>query len=782
MILTLCALVLFFAEPDNNVEWNGVSHVAFQDRRPLCPMNGEAFDVYFRAYQFDLTAARVRLDDGGTTVWVNAAWDRDEGPYAIWRASLPATVSQSIYYTIELTDGLDTDYLSPAGMSDDPPAGPGWELDRATLIHAPVGATPVNPGGVVFKVWAPNAIQANVRGEFNNWGLGTPMTRSGEYFTAYAPNAHPRQRYKFFFQPGSLWKPDARARGLDGSGSYDSYVENPFGYAWTSNSYRPPAIEDLIIYELHVGTFSGRNDPVASGAIPGTYRDVAAHVDHLVELGVTAVELMPVTEYPWDFSGGYNPVTQWSPEWKLGTPDDFKFMVDTLHAHGVAVLHDIVWNHFSPSDNYLWHYDSPTVQSFFATPNIDSPWGPQADFSRGPVRQYFLDSALHWLEEYRIDGFRMDATAWMDAYQGGAGWSLMQWLNDTIDNRWVHKICIAEELPTDPWITRPTNLGGAGFDAQWHMAFRDAARNAVFAAAFGDPDMGALAAAINGQPPHLAAPKVMNYVELHDEIMASTGGSRMIKVIDPTYPHDDVWAKGRYKLAQGLNLLAPGIPAFYMGSEWLDDTDFTGGDPGGGGRINWALKQQNRPIFDFFRDAIAVRRSNGCFRANAGWQVFHVNDSANVIAFQRWDASGNVCVVVASFNNGNFPSYRIGLPQPAPWSEILNSQAAVYDGNNVGNGGVVNVDPIPYDGYAQSAAITIPQMGLLVLRWGAPPVECPADLNADGLIALGDLSLLLSNYGTPSGASREQGDVDADGDVDLTDLAQLLGVFGTACP
>lgn len=782
MILTLGALVLFFAEPDNNVEWNGISHVAFQDRRPLCPMNGEAFDVLFRAYRFDLTAARVRLDDGATTVWINAAWDRDEGPYAVWRASLPSTVSQTIHYWIELTDGLDTDYLSPAGMSDDLPAAPGWELDRASLIHAPVGATPVNPGGVVFKVWAPNAIQANVRGEFNNWGLATPMTRSGEYFTAYAPNAHPRQRYKFFFQPGSLWKPDARARGLDGSGSYDAYVENPFGYAWTSNAYHPPAFEDLIIYELHVGTFSGRNDPVASGAIPGTYRDVAAHVDHLVELGVTAVELMPVTEYPWDFSGGYNPLTQWSPEWKLGTPDDFKFMIDTLHAHGVAVLHDIVWNHFSASDNYLWHYDSPTAQSFFAVPNIDSPWGPQADFSRGPVRQYFLESALHWLEEYRIDGFRMDATAWMDAYQGGAGWSLMQWLNDTIDNRCAHKISIAEELPTDPWITRPTSLGGAGFDAQWHMAFRDATRNAVFAAAFGDPDMGALAAAINGQPPYLAAPKVMNYVELHDEIMSSTGGSRIVKVIDPTYPHDDLWAKGRYKLAQGLTLLAPGIPAFFMGSEWLDDTDFTGGDPGGGGRINWALKQQNRPIFDFFRDAIAVRKGNGCFRANAGWQGFHVNDSANVIAFQRWDASGNVCVVVASFNNGNFPSYRIGLPQPAPWSEILNSQAAVYDGNNVGNGGGVTVDPIPYDGYAQSAAITIPQMGLLVLRWGAPPNNCPSDVDNDGRITLGDLARLLSNYGTPSGAAREQGDIDADGDVDLTDLAQLLGVFGTACP
>lgn len=779
----LGAIVLLFAGPDNNVEWNGISHVAFQDRRPLCPMNGESFDVQFRAYRLDLTAARVHLEDGAATTWIDAAWDHDDGPYAVWRATIPATLSQTIHYYIELSDGTDSDYLSPPGMSEDPPANPGWEIDRATLAHAPLGATPVNPSGVVFKVWAPDAVQANVRGEFNGWGLGTPMSKSGEYFTAYAPSAHPRQRYKYFFQPGNIWKPDPRARGLDGAGSYDSYIENPFGYVWSSDAYQPPVFDDLIIYELHVGTFSGRNDPVASGAIPGTYRDVAAHVDHLAELGVTAVELMPVTEYPWDFSAGYNPLTQWSPESKLGTPDDFKYMVDALHAHGIAVLHDIVWNHFSPSDNFLWNFDSTAAQAYFHTPNIDSPWGPQADFGRGPVREYFHDSALYWLDELRLDGFRLDATAWMDAYQGAAGWSLMQQLNDTIDNRCAGKICIAEELPTDPWITRPTSLGGAGFDAQWHMAFRDALRSAVFDAAFGDPNMAAIASAINGAPPYLAAAKVMNYIELHDEIMAATGGTRMVNVIDPTWPHDDLWARGRYKLAQGLTLLAPGIPAFFMGSEWLDDTDFTGGDPGGGGRIDWSLKQTHRATFDFFRDAIALRKGNGCFRASAGWQVFHVNEGANVIAFQRWDDAGSVCVIVASFNNSDFPSYRIGLPQPGPWSEVLNSQAAAYDGDDVGNSGGVQVDPIGYDGYSQSAAIAVPRMGLLVLRWGAaPPPVCPADLDGDGRVALADLATLLSNYGTPAGATRAQGDVDADGDVDLGDLAALLGDFGTVCP
>ena len=140
VLLGLIPLVCFFAEPDNNVEWSGVSHVGWQDRRPLCPMNGEPFDVFFRTYRFDLTDARVHLD-GGATTWIDAIFDHDDGTYAVWRASIPATALQTIHYYIELTDGSDTDYLGPAGMSDAAPTV-GWELDRATLVHAPLGATP----------------------------------------------------------------------------------------------------------------------------------------------------------------------------------------------------------------------------------------------------------------------------------------------------------------------------------------------------------------------------------------------------------------------------------------------------------------------------------------------------------------------------------------------------------------------------------------------------------------------------------------------------------------
>lgn len=779
----LIALLGCFADQDNDVEWNGVSHIGWQDRRPLCPINGQSFDVLVRAYRLDLTEVRIHKNDGAPAT-ISAVFDHDDGPYAIWRATIPATVATSLRYYIELIDGTDSDFYTPSGMSETAPADGGWEVNPITFAHAPVGATPASPNGVVFKVWAPNATQGFVTGTFNGWSASNPMTKYGEYFVAYVSNAVNGQEYKYVFNPGLIRKPDPRGRALNPvNGPYNTIIENPTGYVWTSNSYQTPAFEDMIIYEMHVGTFAGRNDPAASGSIPATFLDAAAHADHLAELGVTAVELMPINEFPGDFGAGYNPITMWAPEWRYGDPDDLKYMIDQFHARGIAVLHDIIWNHVSPTDNFLWHYDSASTHCYFDNPAVDTQWGPQADFNRGPVREYYRDSALYLLEEFRFDGFRMDATDFMNRFpQEAEGWSLMQWHNETVDNRWVNKISIAEQLPNDSWITRPRNLGGAGFDAQWNDAMKYAIRNAVFDAAFGNPNMGPLVSAINGFGSDLSGAKMANYLELHDEVWTSSGGARVCRVIDPSPPHDDLWAKGRVKLAQGVVMFMPGIPMMYQGSEWLDPTNFEGGRSDGGDRIDWSLKTANAGIFRYFKDMIAVRKTNGAFRANAGWQVFHTDDATNVIAFQRYDNSGNVCVVVANFNNSNLSNYRIGLPQAGVWTELLNSQSSLYDGNNIGNGGQISSEAIAYDGHPQSAAITVPQMGLLVFRHGAPTPPCPADLDDDGQVSLSDLTALLSNFGLTSGATPEQGDLDADGDVDISDLSALLAAFGAACP
>jgi len=759
---------------DDDVEWLGVSHFASHDRRPLVPVDGEAFEVRFQAYQSDISAANVIVDDGAVASYP-ASEIGQRGPYAIWSAAVPATAASALSYYIELIDGSDADYYSAAGMSDAPPADGGFVIDFATLSHAPLGATPLSDGGTVFRVWAPNPNNAFVAGPFNNWStIDDRMARDGEFFTLRLAAAHDRDMYKYVFKPGPIWKPDARARALNPGDNYNTFIEDPLRYAWVCDDFSPPPAEQLVLYELHVGTFSGRNDPVASGANPGTYLDVAAHVADLVELGVNAVELMPVTEFPWDFSAGYNPVTAYAPEWRLGDPDDLKFMVDTLHQHGIAVLLDIVWNHFSPTDNYLWDYDG--AQIYFDSPAVETPWGAQADFDAPQVRAYFLDAARFWLEEMRLDGFRMDATDFMNIGEHGAsGWSLMQALNDLVDNRWADKTVIAEQLPDDAWVTRPTGAGGAGFDSQWHDAFTDQLRSEVFDAALGDPEMWRIANIINGSGTNLEHSKVVNYLELHDEAWPSSGGQRIVQTIDTTAPHDDIWAKGRVKLAQGVVMTAPGIPMILQGSEWLESTGFGGGDPSGADRINWANKAAYAPIFAYFRDIIAARRSNPALWANSSRHVYHVNEDANVLAFRR-ERDDNDIVVVASFNNGDFTAYDLGLPRPGKWYELVNSQAPEYDGNGLVNRMLEAAGP-PLHGFGQSATIQIPQMGLLVLRH----TPCPTDLNGDGFTDLSDLAIQLSNFGTAGGAALEDGDVDGDRDIDLSDLSQMLAAFGAAC-
>ncbi len=711
-VVLLSALTAMAASHDNTVEWNGISHEGWLDRDPRCPIDGESFTVSFLTYTNDITSARVRVDDG-VVAWIDASKTSTRGPYDVWSGAVPATAANDLSYWFEITDGVDTDYLSVNGLSDATPADGGFVIDYTTLEHAPVGATPTSDGGTAFRVWSPDRTVAHVRGAFNSWGTTDPMTKTGEYFAVHVPEASVGQMYKYYFQ-NSTWNTDPRARRLNPGDNYNAFILDPDSYDWQVDDFDVPDFEEMVIYQLHVGTFSGLNDPYGTATFPAGFAEVTERADHLAELGINVVMLNPVTEFPWDYSAGYNPVTAWSPEWIYGTPDELKGMVDALHERGIATIHDIVWNHLSYSDNFLWNYDG--TQCYFDDPAIDTPWGSQADFDAEGVRDYYVESAFSWLEEFRMDGFRMDATDYMNIdEQEAAGWSLMQRLNDEMDRRAADKICLAEQLPDDSWVTRPTSLSGAGFDSQYYDEFTDRLREEIIAAASGDPDMYVIRNIINGGGQYLAGRYVTNYLELHDECWPESGGQRIVKTIDTTSPHDDTYAMGRSKLAQGLVLTSPGIPAIIMGTEWLEDTDF-GTDSGN--RIDWSKKTTYAGIFDYYSDVITLRTTVGALRADAGHDVYHLNESGNLLAFQRWDGVGGLIVVVANFSNTDYSNYRIGLPSDGNWTELVNSQDSTYMGSGTTNPGALTAESTPYDGFSNSIELSVPAMGLLILSNG----------------------------------------------------------------
>ncbi len=700
----------FAQQIDGVVNVGQLSHTAWLDRRPLCPMNRESFDVLFQTAANDLTGARVGVDDnsdGAGIVWVDAVKTGTRGTYDMWKATVPTSASAKTSYVIDAVDGSAHGYLTSAGTTSTtlPATANWWPLDFDTLEHAPIGATPT-AAGTVFKVWAPGATTATVRGVFNNWGQNT-MTKRGEHFIAYVAGAVAGQKYKFFFN-NSLWKPDARARMLDGADGYNSVIVNPLAYQWENPNFIPAERDRWVVYQLHVGSFSGLNDPKGSFTRQGKYREVGDRAAHLQELGINAVMLNPINEFPGTASGGYNGISMWAFESGFGTPDDLKYMIDKLHGRGIAVLLDVTWNHFGSSDNFLWNYDG--TQIYFDSPTaVDTPWGAQANVDRAAVYSYFLDSVDLVLGEYKMDGFRQDALDELTGQeQAIGGQNLIKAMMERTRRRYSTAHNIAEIYNNSAW---NTSSSGIDMNGQYHEAFKNPIQNAVAAAASGDPNMSSLAAGIDGSGPFVFGDRVLNYFELHDDAWPLNNTARAVKEIDTTFPHNDAFAKGRTKLANGLTIMARGMPAILQGTEWLESNGWESE------KIDWSKKTTYSGVFQFYKDLIRLRTTIPSLFANTTTNVYHVNESSNVLAFQRTGSDGRAYVVVANFSNTTQGSYLLGLPRSGRWGVVMNSEDTIYQGTGQGTlPGCVTVEPISRDGYAQRTTLSIPAHGMLLLQ------------------------------------------------------------------
>ncbi len=583
-----------------------------------------------------------------------------------------------------------------------------------------MGAIP-DERGVTFRVWAPNASGVAVVGSFNGWAVeADPLEHEGDgYWAGWVKGAATGDEYKFIIQAGeALYRVDPYARQLTSSvGNAVVYARE--GYDWlTPDDYRTPPWNEMVIYELHLGTFT---DP--PGDQPGDFGSAIGRLGHLQSLGINVVELMPPMEFPGERSWGYNPAHPFAIESDYGGPDAFKEFIRACHEAGIAVILDVVYNHLGPSDLDLWRFDGWYENDsggiyFYNDWRRRTPWGDtRPDYGRPEVRSYLRDNALMWLEDYRIDGLRWDATAyirnvwggWDPAAELGDGWGLMRWINDEINRRQPWKISIAEDLRGHPSITEPTAHGGAGFDAQWDEQFVHPVRSALVATDDAHRDMWAVAGAIEHRLGDDAFRRVV-YTESHDEV--ANGRARLPEEIWPGRA-DSWYAVKRSTLGAALVFTTPGVPMIFQGQELLEDRWFRDDDP-----VDWSRIDTQSGVVRMYRDLIALRRNlHGVSSGLLGQyvHVHHINDVDKVIGYWRWSDDDGV-VVVANFADRRYPAYELGFPQAGEWRVVFDSDAPVYHPSFEGSGSpTVDAVPIPRDSMPARAMIGLAPYTVVVL-------------------------------------------------------------------
>jgi 1,4-alpha-glucan branching enzyme len=561
----------------------------------------------------------------------------------------------------------------------------------AISAHTGMGAT-LYPGGVSFRVWAPFANTVAVAGSFNGWSpVNNPLTSEGNgYWSTDVPGAKIGDEYKFVitssYRSGMFWKNDPYARSLTNSVGNSIIAEH--AYVFQSTGYSTPAWNELVIYELHVGSFLF--DPHTQNG-RGNFNTVISKLDYLQELGVNAIQLMPSDEFPGDISWGYNPAYIFAIEQSYGGPNGLRRLVDAAHTRGIAVIYDVVYNHLGPDDLDLWQFDGWSDNNqggiyFYNDGRRATPWGDtRPDYGRGEVRQYIRDNALRWLEDRYCDGLRWDATGWIRNVWGNNndagsdipdGWSLMQWINREIRDRQSWKIIIAEDMQDNEWITRDEGAGGAGFRSQWGASFVHTVRDAVLQLEDDSRNMYAMRDVISQRFNGNAFQRVV-YTESHDEVAQSSGNARVPELIWRGNA-GSFFSQKRSTLAAALVFTAPGIPMIFMGQEFLEWGSWSDAR-----QPDWSKLRSFSGIWNLYRDLIRLRRNwYDTTRGLKGHEihVHHVNNRDKLVAFHRWDRGGprDDVVVILNFANRAYSSYRIGLPREGQWHVRFNSDWGGY--------------------------------------------------------------------------------------------------------
>ena len=339
-------------------------------------------------------------------------------------------------------------------------------------------------------------------------------------------------------------------------------------YRWNDDQWSPPAFSDLVIYELHVGAFTAA----------GTFRSAIERLPHLAALGINAIELMPIADFPGERNWGYDGVMLYAPARAYGTPDDLRALVDAAHAHGIAVILDVVYNHLGPDGNYMGVFHD----GYYAHPRRETPWGAALDYSAPPVRAFFFENALYWRREFHIDGFRVDAT---HTIIDPSARHILAEIAEAVQA--VGGFIIAEDERNDPTVLRPRDLGGWGFNGVWaddfHHVVRvlmtgeresyyanfegnstELAQTLAHGWLFRGQTQSATGETRGGDPTGLASQQFIYCISNHDQVGNRAFGERL----------SHVTSTAAYRAASALLCLVPQTPMLFMGQEWGASTPF----------------------------------------------------------------------------------------------------------------------------------------------------------------------------------------------------------------
>lgn len=530
----------------------------------------------------------------------------------------------------------------------------------------------VHDNNVSFGVWAPFASSVSLQIDDNGERKAIPMTSSGDgYYHLTTKAIHVGQNYNYLIvtQDGTeLERNDPYARRLtSANGGWSVVVEDDFD--WNDDTFTAGALKDQVIYELHVGTFN-RSDPSA----PGTFETVINKLDYLKDLGVTAIELLPVTSMMDDTGWGYAPTHLFSIENAYGGRHELMRLIKEAHARGIAVIIDIVYNHLAP-ENTLWRFDGWYENEhggiyFYNDERGKTPWGDRPDYGREEVRRYLLDNIAMWFTEFHADGLRLDATYYIDKLRDETGrelldipdgYKLLQEMTKVAHSINPKVYMIAEDSGYNDDATAPHGLG---FDAQWATRYPSYLRAALGIDSDQNLDnfLGELQRYFNNQ----AFQKII-YSDSHDS--AANGHQRL----NEEAGGESKVARQKALVASAVIFTAPGVPMLLQGEEFLEDGYFNGWQA-----MNWDRLEQHPGITAAYRDLIRLRKEVDSLSSEA-FQLFHVNYGDAVIGYGRWsENSADDVLVVLNFGPKTFEAYEMVTPKEGQWDVVFNSTAKAY--------------------------------------------------------------------------------------------------------